>query len=204
MPSDRRREERELRPSTSRRNRFERRANKRRIFLSYAYMQQVGEFPWERRSCESRNIREEGQRRCEGPRKSREARYVKRTVKSVASRRGRTEFLRGSDHYRRRRRRHRERGHRRDAGTSVVKVSRGWPRKMTAKRRKKTSTTTCLSFRSSRPRAPITVCYFAGPWSVSSASSVPSADERNKVYSFRGSRVPFSLLRHRKKVFEKL
>lgn len=28
-------------------------------------MQQVGEFPWERRSCASRNIREEGRRRCE-------------------------------------------------------------------------------------------------------------------------------------------
>lgn len=106
-----------------------------------------------------------------------------------------TEFLRGSDHYRRRRR-HRGRGHRCDAGTSEVKVSRGWPRKITTKRRKKTSTTTCPSFRSSRPRAPITLRYFVGPWSVSSTSSVPSADERNKVYSFRGSRVPSSLLRH--------
>lgn len=179
----------------------------------FVRVQQVGEFPWERARAEISDRKVRGDAR---PRKTREARYVKRTVKSVASHRGGTEFLRGSDHYRRRRRRrrHRGRGHRCDVGTLEVKVSRGRPRKITTKRRKKTSTTTCLSFRSSRPRAPITLCYFVGPWSVSSALSIPSADERNKVYSFRGSQVSFSLLRRnslllagrcrRKKVFEKL
>lgn len=70
-------------------------------------------------------------------------------------------------------------------------------------KREKTSTTTCLSFRSSRPRAPITLCYFVAPSTVPSAGSA----ERNKVYSFRGrslpsQRLPLSLsLSPRKKVF---
>lgn len=129
-----------VRPPTLRRNRFERRAGKYYSFRTRSYSKsREGGFPWERRSRASRNIRVESEsrrytwkkpERCSPMhRKDGEKCRITSGQDGVFTRRRRPlppPSLGGADDEKRRC----------DAfGTSEVKVSREWPRKITAEKK---------------------------------------------------------------------